>query len=145
MNRRFSTLTRLLLTAVAVGLLSTATYAAAQTSAPIRVPFAFTANHQLIPAGSYKVERLSDRFLAFIDAKTGRTQSIVMVRPESGPAVETRSHLVFMSSGGNRYYLREVKMAGTSVHSELLVQYRFENDVAKNEPPAASTVAIASK
>ncbi|HXR39739.1 MAG TPA: hypothetical protein VN776_11625 [Terracidiphilus sp.] len=144
MNRRFSTLTRLLLTAVAVGLLSTATYAAAQTSAPIRVPFAFTANHQLVPAGYYKVERLSDRFLAFIDAKTGRTQSIVMVRPESGPAIQTGSRLVFMSTG-NRYYLREVKIAGTSVRSELVMQYRFEKDIAKNQLPAASTVEIAMK
>jgi hypothetical protein len=145
MNRRFSILSRCLLIAIAVGLLSTATHAAAQTSAPVRIPFAFSANHQLVPAGYYKVELLSERFLAFIDAKTGRTQSIVMVRPESGPAIETRSRLVFMSSGGNRYYLREVKLAGTSVHSELIMQYRFERDIAKNQLPAASTVEIAMK
>lgn len=145
MNRRFSILSRCLLTAVSVGLLLTATHSTAQAGANVRIPFAFTANHQLVPAGSYKVELLSDRFLAFIGAKTGKTQTIVMVRPESGPAIETRSRLVFMSSGGNRYYLREVKVAGTSVHSELIMQYRFEADIAKNQLPAGSTVEIAMK
>lgn len=144
MNRRFSTLANMLLIAVVLALLSTATRAAAQTSAPVRIPFAFTANHQLVPAGYYKVELLSDRFLALIDAKTGRTQSIVMVRPETGPAIETHGRLVFMTTG-DRYYLREVKMAGTSVHSELIMQYRFEKDIAKNQLPAASTVEVAMK
>ncbi|MDR3752043.1 MAG: hypothetical protein P4K94_11210 [Terracidiphilus sp.] len=144
MNRRLSFLAHILLTVVMFGLLATATQAAAQTSAHVRVPFAFTANHQLVPAGYYKVELLSDRFVAFIDVKTGMTQSILMVRPESEPAIETRSRLVFMTTG-NRYYLREVKVAGTSVHSELTMQYRFAEDVAKIQLPAASTIEIAMK
>ncbi|MGD0629012.1 MAG: hypothetical protein ABR987_06655 [Terracidiphilus sp.] len=143
MNRRFSFLSRCLLIAVTVGLLFTATYSTAQAGATVRIPFAFTANHQIVPAGYYKVELLSDRFLAFVDAKTGKTQTIVMVRPESGSAIETRSRLVFMTSGGNRYYLREVKVAGTSVHSNLIMQYKFEADIAKNESPAASTFEVA--
>lgn len=128
----------------AESLLYTATYATAQTSAPVQIPFAFTANHQLVPMGYYKIQQLSDRFLAFIDANTGRTQSIVMVRPESGSAIETRGRLVFQSSG-NRYYLRQVKMAGTSVRSELIMQYSFEQDTAKNQTPVLSTVEIAMK
>jgi hypothetical protein len=144
MNRRLSTLATMLLIVVVFGLLSTATPAAAQTSASVRIPFAFTANHQQVPAGSYKVELLSDRFLALIDVKTGKTQTIVMVRPESGPAIETNSRLVFMTTG-DRYYLREVKLAGSSLRSELIMQYKFEKDIARNQLPAASTVEIAMK
>jgi hypothetical protein len=144
MNRRFSILNRYLLIAIAVGLLFTATHSAAQAGATFRIPFAFTANHQLVPAGYYKVELLSDRFLAFINEGTGRTETVLMVRPESGPAIETRSRLVFQSSV-NRHYLREVKIAGTNIRSELMTQYRFEKDIAKNQLPAASTVELATK
>jgi hypothetical protein len=139
MKRRFS----ILLIAAVVSLGAVA--ATPQTSAPVYVPFAFVANHQLLPAGTYKVEPLSDRFLAFINNKTGKTERIVMVRPEEGTRIEPRGGLVFLSYLGrgadDRYILKEVHMTGSSMHSELAIQPKPEHLSAKN--PSVSTFEIA--
>ena len=68
---------------VAVGLLGSATAASAQTSLDVNVPFAFSANHQHLPAGSYRVQLQSQCYVSIRDIKTSRT-IVVMVRPEEG-------------------------------------------------------------
>ena len=121
--------------------------ASAQTSAPVYVPFAFVANHQVLPAGTYKVELLSDRFLAFVNNENGKTERIIMVRPEPGSRIEPVGRLVFLSFIGrgndDRYILKEVRMAGSSMHSALAVQPKPEPLSAKNT--GAPTFEIAMK
>ena len=135
MNRHFS----MLLIATVVGLGGVAT--SAQTSAPVYVPFAFSANHQLLPAGTYKVELLSDRYVAFIDSQTGKTERIVMVRPEEGSRIESVGGLVF-ASYGSRYVLKEVRMTGSSMHSELAIQPKPEPLAAKNASVSIFEIAM---
>ncbi len=135
MNRRFSML--LIATVVSLG----AVAASAQTSAPVYVPFAFSANHQLLPAGTYKVELLSDRFVAFIDNQTGKTERIVMVRPEAGTRIESVGGLVF-ASYGSRYVLKEVRMTGSSMHSELAIQPKPEPLRAMNSTGTTFEIAM---
>ena len=132
----------LFLIALALGMASKA--ASAQATGTIYIPFAFTANHQIVPSGFYKVDLLSDRYLALIDGKTGTTQTVLMVRPEQGPNISTRSGFVFHVSG-QRYYLKEVKVAGSSMRSELAVQPKTEPTVAEGASPLNSTVEIAVK
>lgn len=115
--------------------------ASAQSSGKIYIPFAFTANHQMVPAGSYKAELLSDRYLALINEKTGRTETILMVRPDINGTVNGRSALVFHVSG-HRYYLKEVKFAGTNMRSQLAVQPKVELQVAKDKQ---ATLEVAMK
>ena len=135
MNRCFSTL---LLVAV-VGLSAVA--ASAQISNPVYVPFAFKANHHLMPAGVYKVERLSDSFVALIDSKTGKTKGIVLVRPEAGPRIESIGGLVF-ASYGSTYVLKEVRMSGSSIHNELAIQPKLEPLAARNSTKSTFTMAM---
>jgi hypothetical protein len=126
---RFSTL--LIAAVVSLG----AVAASAQMSAPVYVPFSFTANHQLLPAGTYKVELLSDRFVAFINSETGKTERIILVRPEAGSRIEPIGGLVFLSYGGRtdgRYILKEIRMTGSSMHSKLAIQPKPEPLSAKN-------------
>lgn len=131
--------------AVAVALLGGATHATAQSTASVNIPFAFTANHQHVPAGHYTMQLLSDRYLALVDAKTGQTRTIVMVRPQSGPRIETRGRIVF-TTDGTRYFMTEIRLAGSSMHSELVVQPKFkQEELAKAIPPKASTVEVAIK
>jgi hypothetical protein len=115
--------------------------ASAQISAPVYVPFAFTANHHLLPAGTYKVERLSDSFVALIDSKTGKTKGIVLVRPEAGPRIESIGGLVF-ASYGSTYVLKEVRMTGSSIHSALAIQPKPEPLAAKNSTKSTFTMAM---
>ena len=136
MNRRFSML--LIATVVSLGAVATS----AQTSAPVYVPFAFSANHQLLPAGTYKVGLLSARYVAFIDSQTGKTSGSSWSVRKQGTRIESVGGLVF-ASYGSRYVLKEVRMTGSSMHSELAFQPKPEPLSAKN--PTGSTFEIAMK
>jgi hypothetical protein len=142
MKLRNAAFAHILLIALAVSVASTT--ASAQATGTIYIPFAFTANHQQVPAGVYKVDLLSDRYLALIDSKTGTTRTVLLVRPEQGPNVSARSGFVFHFSGV-RYYLKEVKIAGSSMRSELTVQPKPEPATAKGTAPQGSTIEIAMK
>ncbi len=142
MKLRNAAFTHLLLIALAVSLVSTP--ASAQATGTIYIPFAFTANHQVVPAGFYKVDLLSDRYLALVDGKTGTTRTVLLVRPEEGPSISTRSGFVFQGSG-KRYFLKEVKVAGSSMRSELAVQPKSERVMAKGGASESSTIEIAIK
>ena len=73
-------LARLLLgLAVAGGLHYAAASASAQRTS-VTVPFAFTANHESMPAGFYEVQMLSDRFMALRNSVTRETQ-VFLVPP----------------------------------------------------------------
>jgi hypothetical protein len=142
MKLRNAALAHLLLIALVVSI--TSTTASAQAAGTIYIPFAFTANHQHVPSGFYKVDLLSDRYLALIDSKTGVTKTVLMVSPVQGTKISTRTGFVFYFSG-QRYYLKEVKVAGSSMHSELAVQPRPEPTLAKGAAPEGSTIEIAAK
>ena len=144
MKLRIATFPSLLLIALTVSTIFPATNASAQATGTIYIPFAFTANHQLVPSGFYKVDLLSDRYLALIDDKTGTTRTILMVRPEQGPSISARTGFVFHGSG-QRYFLKEVKIAGSSMRSELAVQPRPERTLAKGAASESSTIEIAEK
>jgi hypothetical protein len=96
-----------------------------------------------VPAGYYQVQLLSDRFLSLRNIKTNKTQ-VLMVRPEAGSVIETRGRLVFQRDG-NRNYLTQIWVAGTSLHSEMAVQHKPEPELAKGPAPARSTIELALK
>ena len=133
-----------LLPLIALALSMGSTTASAQATGTIYIPFAFTANHQLVPSGFYKIDLLSNRYLALIDSKTGATQTVLLVRPEQGTKMSARTGFVFYFSG-QRYYLKEVKVAGSSVHSRLAVQPKLEPTLANGAAPESSTIEIAFK
>jgi hypothetical protein len=127
---------------LAIGLLCSVANALAQTTASVTIPFAFSANNQYVAAGTYKLKLLSDRFLSFRNTATNEIQ-VLMVRPAVGPDIETRGRLVFHREG-QRNYLAQVWIAGTSVHSEMTVQPRPEQTLAQTLQEAG-TIEIAMK
>lgn len=143
MTLRAANLSKLILSlSLAAGLLCAGANAPAQTTASVTIPFAFSADNQYVPAGTYKVELLSDRFLSLRNTETNKTQ-VLMVRPEAGPAIETHGRLIFHLQGSQKY-LAQVWIAGTSMHSEMAVQQKRENELAKNNT-APSTIELALK
>jgi hypothetical protein len=116
--------------------------ASAQASASVTIPFAFSADHQSVAAGSYKVQLLSDRYLSLRNTETNKTQ-VVMVRPESARGIETRGHLVFYRQGTRRY-LTQAWFAGSSLHSEMAVQPKPQREL-KTRQVTPSTIELAMK
>jgi len=144
MTSRIANLSKLIFSlSLATGLLCASANASAQTTASVTIPFAFSADNQSVAAGTYKVELLSDRFLSLRNTATNQTQ-VLMVRPEAGPAIETRGRLTFLQDG-SRKYLAQVWIAGTSMHSEMAVQHKPERSLAKGSAPRVSTIEVALK
>ncbi len=145
MTRRFQSMTNLLLIAMVAALICTATRASAQYISRVTIPFAFTANNQLMPPGYYQVKLSSEHFLTIVDARTGRFQTNLMVHSEyEGLTPEAKGCLVF-ASDGVRYFLTEVRFAGTNKRSKMAVQPKADWLSAKNQQPAGSTIEIASR
>jgi hypothetical protein len=144
MTRRAHHLTSLMLSlSLATGLLCVATNAPAQSTASVTIPFAFSADNQYVPAGSYKVQLLSDRFLSLRNMNTNETQ-ILMVRPEAGQVIQTQGRLVFHQVGKHNY-LTQVWIAGRSLHSELTVQRQPDRKLAEGSATTSSTFELAIK
>lgn len=135
MTRSLSTMKNMILIATFTLLSLTSVDASAQNKATVNVPFAFVANHQMVPAGRYQIVS-SEMSLTLIDANTGKAQGRFLVRHETGDAIETQGRLKFQVSG-SRHVLIEVQFAGSSTHSRLLGQPKQEQrHVARNsEPP----------
>jgi hypothetical protein len=145
MTRRSRILSNLLLSLpLATTLLCAAPHAGAQNSASFTVPFAFSANNQNVPAGSYNVQPVSSCILALHNVKTGRRLFLMVLPNDSGRAIETQSRLVFRRYGTHAY-LTQVWSSGTSTHSELVVQPKTERDLAKGSPQAGSSFEVALK
>lgn len=143
MTSRIANLSNLILSlCLATGLLCSGAAASAQTTASITIPFAFSADNQNVDAGTYNVGLLSDRFLSLRNAATNHTL-VLMVRPEAGQAIETRGHFTFHQDG-SRKYLTEIWIAGTSMHSEMAIEHKPEQKLAKSGS-ASSTIEVALK
>lgn len=120
----------------------------AQSVAEFSVPFAFTANHNVIPAGDYNVQFVTDqlsanRSVTLVDTATGK-KTILMVRPEAGPAIESHGYLVFQVAGSN-HTLQEVRLPGTNMRAELTVPRPPKTEVATSQAPAVPTITIAAR
>ncbi len=140
MTRTLSTLKSMLLIGALALFATAARDASAQHKSYVNVPFAFTANHFLVPAGYYEV-LASESSLTLINVNSRKVAAIVLIRKESGGAIETRGCMQFFVSG-NRHVLTQVQFAGSSLHSILLGQPKRERIVARN---AAPTIELAMK
>ena len=144
MTRRAAILSNLLFSLpLAAGLLGSAIHASAQTSMDVNVPFAFSANHQYLPAGHYRVQLVSQCFLSIRNIKTAST-IVVMVRPEEGRLFESHSRLVF-DRQGSQNYLTQVWTANTNSYSTLTSRPRYDQELRTQVHPAPSTVEVAAK
>lgn len=133
---------KLLLIGVIAGLICAAVNASARKSAFVKIPFVFSANHELVPAGCYKVQLVSDHVLSLVDIRTGVQLNSLLVHPESGETVETRGRLIFRVDG-RHHVLTEVRIAGSSIRNKLAVQPSLDHDLAKQSPSESSLTEIA--
>jgi len=125
-------------------LLGAASRASAQKGALVTIPFAFEANHQVLPAGDYKVHVLTPRLISLIDRSTGTYKALLLVHPQQEREVETRGRMIFLH-GDQQYFLTQVRFEGSNLHADLVVPLSLQRELAQQTPPDKLTVEIAMK
>lgn len=123
------TVRTLLALPLVAGLLAVAPAAQAQTAAAnATIPFAFSADNYNLPAGTYRIEMISDRVLSFRDVTTGKTHCL-MVLPDWNVEPKDQGRLLFRRYG-NHSYLSQVSIAGRGGESDF-VKSRSERQTIK--------------
>ena len=133
MTRTLSTLKSMLLIGTLAPVVLAAQDASARNKSHVNVPFAFTANNHLVPAGYYEVLS-SETSLTLINMNSKKVAAILRTRKESGDAIETRGRMEFFVNG-SRHVLTQVQFAGSSMRSILVDQPRRERTVPLNGVP----------
>jgi hypothetical protein len=128
--------------ALIAGLLGTASRASAQKGALVTIPFAFEANHQVLPAGDYRVHVLTPRLISLIDRSTGTYKALLLVHPQQEREIETRGRMIFLH-GEKQYLLTQIRFEGSNLHADLVVQPSPKRELVKQTPASKSTVEIA--
>ncbi|MGH9308013.1 MAG: hypothetical protein ACRD1U_01475 [Vicinamibacterales bacterium] len=97
----------------------------AQTSDTVTdVPFAFAIGGESMPAGTYRVSRLSHQLNVF-QVSSLRQTAIVISQPE-GPDDRDDSPRLLFYRYGDQYFLREIRLPGNTAYS--IPQSRQERD-----------------
>jgi hypothetical protein len=107
----------------------------AQADTVTAVPFAFTVGSTELPRDSYTISRVSGHMNAFL-IRGLRGSTIVMSQPDGPSATDPSPRLVFHRYG-DRYFLREVRLAGNTGFSlpKSRAETSAEEKVAKRSAP----------
>lgn len=126
---------------LALAFLAAAQFVRAQEPLVAHIPFAFVAGNTSLPAGEYRVQKVSDRSPALLIRCTeGSPAIMVMTRAASVNAPQQNSKLVFRRYG-NRYFLVQVWSAGSSRGRELPKSAKEKEQVlARNQAPDQVTI-----
>ena len=120
--------------------------AIAQEALRVTIPFAFTANHQVLPAGSYVVKHQDGTwgpYLLLVNRSKGTVAAMLMAYTTASHRTLAYSSLVFYNSG-HKYWLSEIRFAESNMTSQLSAQPKPEPTLAKvTEHP--TTIEIATR
>ncbi len=115
--------------------------ATAQNIARAKIPFEFTANQKVMPAGCYQVRLEQRSFLYLKNCDTG-APAILLARVIETYRSGRHSSMVFYNSG-HRYRLTDVYFGFTNTQVVLAKQPKFERELAKND--RGETIEIAMR
>ena len=104
------------------------------------IPFAFTVNHQALPAGEYEVSDGAAYGTVVIQSQDREHSVITIANSAEATDPGLDGKLVFQHYG-NRYFLREVFSPGVSIGREL-PPTKGEREMASNH--AGSNVEVAA-
>jgi hypothetical protein len=126
---------------LALAFLATTQAARAQEPVVASIPFQFTAGQTTLPAGEYRVQKVSDVSSALLIRSTEGRAIIVMTSPASANAPQAKSKLIFRGYG-NRYFLAQVWSAGSARGRELPKSAKEKEQAlaAHNETPDQVTI-----
>ncbi len=126
--------------ALAIGSLASTPSASAQsTIAKVTIPFAFQTGSQTLPAGTYRVGRESNVILL---QGSGKSSGFVMMHPASRAKAPDHGILSFDRSG-DKYYLRQVWMAGNSNGLECPKSHAEKESIVATNKEVVTSVELA--
>ena len=130
------------------GMLALALFAASQPARAqqrlvVDIPFAFTAEKMTLPAGEYRVEKLTDDPATLLIQRTdGRAAMAVITFAASSDAPQAQSKLVFRRYGA-RYFLSQIWVAGNTLGRQLQKSPQEKEEqslLAHNDKPHQVTI-----
>lgn len=127
--------------ALIASLLAAASRASAQRGALATIPFAFEANHTVLPAGDYKVRVLTSHLIELTDTSAGTYKALLLVHPEQERQVEARGRMIFLH-GDKQYFLSQIRFEGSNLHASLLVAPSLKREIAKQTRRDSSIVEV---
>jgi len=116
--------------------------ARAQDPLLVNIPFEFTAGRMALPAGEYRVEKWTTDSVTLLIQRTDLSAgTFVQSNPTVANAKQMQSKLVFHRYG-NRYFLSQVWVAGSSRGRELPKSAREKEQAlaARNESQDEVTI-----
>jgi hypothetical protein len=117
-----------------LGLLLAAGSALAQNGrVQANVPFGFTVNEQMLPAGAYTITP-SDRSDTVLLVRGDGQSAIVLAQHAQKLQAPDKTKLVFRCYGGSHYFLSEIWTAGNSL-GKRFPKTSLENELASNLKP----------
>ena len=90
-------------------------YAHAQAPA-FKVPFDFTVDNQVLPAGTYQVDYYAPKSVIMIRSEDGRFHALTAIQPDDP---STSDNEAVFTKYGNQYFLHEVLCGAVSMHVAL--------------------------
>ena len=142
MKRRFTILAATLVTVLLMLLILPGAFAQhAQHAVRANIPFAFSANYQVLPAGCYQVKLTWDIGLVLTNCD-GKNIGLLMAHTGGTHGHPNHSSLLFrVTPRGHR--LIQVRIASTQTESYLSVQrLRSERDLARNDASKTTEIAL---
>ena len=137
--------TSLLSCALAIGVLASAPAAAAQSSSTtvrVNVPFAFRTASQLMPAGIYRIDLMSDHTI-LLRGPGSHASTFVMVHSATALNAPSKGVAVF-DRYGNTYYLHQIWTQGDNSGRECS-KSKAESETLQaqnSRPPTLVEVAL---
>ena len=126
---------------LALALLAASQVVRAQEPLLVNIPFAFTAEKIMLPAGEYRVQKLSaDSVVLLIQRTDQSVAACVISQAAQADTKESQSKLVFHRYG-DRYFLAEVWRAG-ELRGRQLPRSAMEKEqtLAREEAPDQVTI-----
>ena len=114
--------------------------ATAQNAARATIPFDFSANHRVLPAGRYEVKLESHSFLVLRNCETGQLAMMLVLTTGSNERID-HSSLKFYRTG-HKYQLTDVNFRYTNAQVHLTAQPKVERELAKNSSSETFDVAM---
>jgi hypothetical protein len=127
--------------ALAIGSLASTQSASAQTTiAKVTIPFAFQMGSQILPAGTYRVERESSNLILL--EGSGKASGFVLMNAASRSKAPDHGMLSFDRTG-DKYYLRQIWTAGNQTGLECPASRAEKAALVATNQEAVSTVELA--
>ncbi|RZU43455.1 hypothetical protein [Edaphobacter modestus] len=126
--------------ALSLGAALTGPAAAQAQAVTVNIPFDFSANDQMVPAGRYRISLQAPRYLSFVDTQATKRQYLMLVQPTGEQNSKDLGRLIFRCYGDSNY-LYQVWMPGQG-EGRQFVRSRTEQETLERKSSSLAYVQL---